>query len=220
MFTRWKQKSIHFFTGQFQVLTFSMLILLIVSPYFRQTLIGVWSMSILYGLILLAAIYSLKEKKHNLIFFSSLALIYILVSLTEFVWTSVYLELFKNVLLIVFGITSTVAIYTDIAATQEVKTDTYFAAISVYLLIGITYGTIYSLVEFLAPGSFVYQYTHLVSSDLRSELIYYSFITLTTVGYGDIVVVSAYAKPFVILESITGIFYLAMLVARLVATRK
>jgi len=52
------------------------------------------------------------------------------------------------------------------------------------------------------------------------NLYYFSFITLTTVGFGDIAVVSLPARSIVILESITGIFYLAIIVASLLSSAK
>ena len=50
-----------------------------------------------------------------------------------------------------------------------------------------------------------------------SELLFYSFITLTTVGYGDITPVSSYARSLAVLEAICGVLYVATFVARLVA---
>lgn len=220
MFVSWKEKTIIFFTGKFQMLTLSLLAMIIFSPYLMLTPIGHWSLSIMYSIVLLTAIYSLSEKKHNLFLFSILAGFYILISFIDFLSHSFTTELIERVLLIIFGISSTVALFNEIEATDEVTTDTYFAAISVYILIGVTYGTIYSLIELLHPGSFFYQHIELSGSTIQMQLTYYSLITLTTVGYGDIVVISQFAKPFVILESITGIFYLAMLVARLISTRK
>jgi hypothetical protein len=84
------------------------------------------------------------------------------------------------------------------------------AAICVYLLIGLIWAYLFSLTHHLAPGSF-----HIENPDL-SHFIYYSFITLSTLGYGDITPLSPPARALSYVEAITGQLYLTVLVARLV----
>ena len=69
------------------------------------------------------------------------------------------------------------------------------------------------MVDFLVPGSFRYGQDRTLTGP---EMIYYSFITLTTLGYGDIVPVSPSARSLATLEALTGQLYLTVLVARLV----
>ena len=84
------------------------------------------------------------------------------------------------------------------------------AAICVYLLIGLIWALLFSLAHYFEPGSF-----RIESADL-SHFIYYSFITLSTLGYGDITPLSASARALSYVEAITGQLYLTVLVARLV----
>jgi len=84
------------------------------------------------------------------------------------------------------------------------------AAICVYLFIGLIWAYLFSLTHHLAPGSF-----HIEDPEL-SHFIYYSFITLSTLGYGDITPLSPPARALSYVEAITGQLYLAVLVARLV----
>ena len=85
------------------------------------------------------------------------------------------------------------------------------------MFIAICYATLYNLIELIHPGSFHFaEIAKQGHSIVRFHFIYFSFTTLTTVGFGDITVVSRHAMPFVILEEITGIFFMAVLVARLV----
>jgi hypothetical protein len=92
-----------------------------------------------------------------------------------------------------------------------------------YLLLGMVWAMVFSLIEILAPGSFLHGGQPLVAilSETRqppiSGFIYYSFVTLTTLGYGDITPNSSPAAAFSSLEAVTGQFYIAILVARLVA---
>jgi hypothetical protein len=103
---------------------------------------------------------------------------------------------------------------------QALSLDSVFGAICGYLLLGMAWGVLYSLLDTEWPGSFA------VASRLEEQVqaehsrihlfTYYSFITLTTVGYGDVTPVSAPARTCAWLEAITGQFYLAVLVAGLV----
>lgn len=95
---------------------------------------------------------------------------------------------------------------------EEVTADMIMAAASEYMLIGIMFSYIYSLIEAVYPGSFNLQ----SSQGDPSVFFYFSFVTLTTTGYGDILPVSVQARSFAILEQVTGQLFVAVLVARLV----
>ena len=86
-------------------------------------------------------------------------------------------------------------------------------AIAVYLLFGAGWAHAYHLTAILHPGSF--SGTGEISSSL--DWVYYSYVTLTTVGYGDITPVLPTARMLAVGEALTGQLYLAVLIARLVA---
>lgn len=87
-------------------------------------------------------------------------------------------------------------------------------AIAVYLLFGVLYAHGYHIVSILQPGSFNGTPGELSNV---SGWAYYSYVTLTTVGYGDITPVSQVARTLSVGEALTGQLYLAVLIARLVA---
>lgn len=97
----------------------------------------------------------------------------------------------------------------------RVTGDTLCGAAAVYLLLGLTWMLMYEVVERVAPGSFLGLAGEEVA--LHGGLLYFSFVTLATLGYGDIAPVTAAGRMVAILEVITGTFYLAVLVARLVS---
>jgi len=86
-------------------------------------------------------------------------------------------------------------------------------AISVYLLLGFTWAQAYELVWLWHPEAFV----GAVGGQDSSPWTYYSFVTLTTMGYGDIMPVHPLARALAVLEALTGQLYLAILLARLVS---
>jgi hypothetical protein len=86
-------------------------------------------------------------------------------------------------------------------------------AIAVYVLLGLTWAQAYELVALLDPGAFA----GAVGGQTSPSWVYYSFVTLTTMGYGDITPLNPVARSLAILEALTGQLYLAILVARLVS---
>jgi hypothetical protein len=105
----------------------------------------------------------------------------------------------------------------------SISLDSIFGAICAYLLLGMAWGSLYSVIEVLNPGSF--QASDKLADTLKSAetrgpvLVYYSFVTMTTVGYGDITPVSPPARTLSWLEAMMGQFYIAVLVAALVGIR-
>lgn len=87
-------------------------------------------------------------------------------------------------------------------------------AIAVYLLFGIAWAHAYQIVNSFSPNAFVVQTG---TPSTVSEWLYYSFVTLTTVGYGDIVPKTQISRMLSVGEALTGQLYLAVLIARLVA---
>ena len=104
---------------------------------------------------------------------------------------------------------------------REVTGETISMAISIYLLSGFTWALLYGVIFQLHPDSFgglaVAQPGHPVTIlHLFSVLAYFSLTTLSTIGFGDITPLTLQARYAAVAEGITGQFYLAILVARLV----
>jgi hypothetical protein len=95
---------------------------------------------------------------------------------------------------------------------QQVDSEHLYAALSAYLLVGVFFGLFYWVIDQTAPGTFN------VSEGLsRTSAIYFSFVTLATLGYGDIVPRTEVARGLAILEGVGGQLFLAVLVARLIS---
>ena len=98
----------------------------------------------------------------------------------------------------------------------EMNVNRLVGAICVFLLLGIIWSFAYSILELAVPGSFSgFEPGHDPRSD--SSWLYFSFVTLTTLGYGDITPESATARTFAFMQAVVGQFYIAVLVAGLVS---
>ncbi len=95
---------------------------------------------------------------------------------------------------------------------ESIDAEHVYAALSAYMLAGIFFGLFYWVVQQIAPGSFSAgpEFT-------RMTALYFSFVTLATLGYGDIVPRTEIARGLVIVEAVGGQLFLAVLVARLVS---
>lgn len=94
--------------------------------------------------------------------------------------------------------------------------ETIWAAINVYVLFGLLFSFIYALVEVIHPGA--YQGNLLGDGDdLSRTFLYYSFVTMTTLGYGDITPKIQVAATLAYVQALIGQLYVAILIARLVS---
>ena len=96
---------------------------------------------------------------------------------------------------------------------KEITKEVIFAAVVVYLLMAIMLSNAYLILEFFNPGSF-----SLPEGPSRNtfQYLYFSFVTITTLGYGDISPVLPIARFLVFMEAVIGVFYMAILVASLI----
>jgi hypothetical protein len=109
-----------------------------------------------------------------------------------------------------------------VLAPGEVTADKIYASLCVYLLLGLLWACGYLALELLRPGSLQVDGVDLATSvgdaeGMLSHCFYYSFVTLTTLGYGDVKPTTPPAQSLAYVEALTGQLYLAVLVARLVA---
>jgi len=98
----------------------------------------------------------------------------------------------------------------------ELNTNRLVGAVCVYLLLGVLWALAYAFLELLAPGSFN-GIEPATTTSWHNNWFYFSFVTLTTLGYGDITPVSSAARSLAYLQAIAGQFYIAVLVAGLVS---
>jgi hypothetical protein len=100
---------------------------------------------------------------------------------------------------------------------STVTQESLFGAASVYLLIGLAFSTIYYVVWKAVPTAFFFDPTRTTATHGWPDFMYFSFTTLATVGFGDIVPVLPFVRSLVVLEIITGVFFVAVIISKLVS---
>ena len=124
----------------------------------------------------------------------------------------------KWVVLAAFFALTVVGFFSYLRNARTILTAHLYTAISIYLLLGMQWFAVYSAIDVFRPGSFLFNNTAI--ADRQSELLYFSLVTLTTVGYGDIVPLDGEVRMLAALEGVTGVLYVAITVALLVSAYK
>jgi hypothetical protein len=178
----------------------------------------------LMALLMVAAILSLCFERHQRLFALLLGIPTVLLSVGGHAFP---VEIGAPVLLaghlceVLFLLGASVLIVKSLFSVRSLTIDSILGAVCGYLFLGLGWAVLYSVIEGFRPGSFEIS-PKLVTGDqatrpLPQVLTYFSFVTLTTVGYGDISPVSPAARTLAWIEAITGQFYLAVIVAGLVS---
>ena len=99
---------------------------------------------------------------------------------------------------------------------KEVNSETLWAAVNVYVLIGLCFAFFYASVSLVEPDAFIGTFMDQPLRDQVLSFVYFSFVTLTTLGYGDILPSGVMVATLTYLEALIGQLYVAIMIARLV----
>ncbi len=140
----------------------------------------------------------------------------VVASLVEDFFERSWLFFLRSVLTMLASGVFGVLLLTRVMRDGRINLNRIMGAIGSYLLIGIIFTQAYRLLADLIPGAFAIGGAPAAFGDISAKLPYYSFITLTSTGYGDITPVHPYARSLATMEALGGNLFLAVLVARLV----
>ena len=207
---------------KYTYLLISLMLLFLISPLFEELDFANIVISIFFSAVLISAVYALSQNK-GLFVFSILLLCPALVgNWSVYFVESLSLEVIGRSFSALFLAFSAISMLNHVFREDHVTADTIAGAICVYMLVGLTWAYLYSVTELVLPGSFIFG-PHTTRSPgsfahhNSSLFFYYSFVTLSTLGYCDISPLSPPARSLSMLEAVIGPVYLTVLVARLVA---
>jgi len=202
--------------NRFGFLLIAIVMFLIVRPFVEDLVRISFLIDIFISAVLLSGIYAVSEDRISLVFALVTGLPALLAS-----W---FFQIFKIPALVLihqiggglFFATAAIIIVRHLINQKVVTVDLIWGAVCGYFLIGFMWGDIYYLLETVHPGSFRLGEQNVPDID---SFIYFSFVTLATLGYGDIVPLTEKAQSLAIVETIMGQMYLAVNIAALVAIR-
>ncbi|MFM7189668.1 MAG: potassium channel family protein [Microcystaceae cyanobacterium] len=203
-----------FYRNPYQHLFLSLLLLFVgFASIGDNGYLGLIGLSFLFLVTVLFVIETFKLKRSQLRFLQAIATLSFLVS-SYVAWVDNQelwgITLFNRFVQLIFLACSVIIILKRIFKSRKVTADTVTGGICVYLMLGLIWFNLYEIILLLEPNAFSRPL-------LYYQVFYFSFVTLTTVGYGDIVPVHRGAMILANLEAITGQIYLAVIVARLVS---
>lgn len=200
---------------RFLLLLISLLCLLLISPLLEGGATGEQVLTALLSLVLLAAVHASSGRHWTLALAACFALPWLYLSWLHPIWRGDEADLLAALLLIALALLVLIVILKRVLGSKRVGFDVLCGAVAVYFLLGVIWAVSYTVIEALAPGAFTL--ADPAAGTIWNQLLYFSFTTLTTLGYGDISPVAPFARIWSTLEAVTGTLYIAVLVARLVS---
>lgn len=190
----------------------------IANPFLIESRKDSYVLGIFFTLILIGSLYVIGKEKWLLITAITLAS---LAFVAQWLLAGFFLApshvFIVYVVTIVFFMVMTVLVLRYVLRDQEVSFNSLCGAICGYLLIGLTWSFVYSAIFTLSPHSFSgSSLTTFNYQNPGQHFTYFSFVTLTTLGYGDLLPVSNPAKMFAWIEAVIGQIYLTVWLAQLV----
>lgn len=214
---------------RFDILLGALALLLVSAPVVRL-LIPIWppylariTVTLCFSLMMISAVYAISERRRTVVIALSLAVPVVLLSGVRLLTEQMGILIGYHLLGIAFLGFTAATILAFLFRAQRITVNMICASLCVYLLLGVLWAEIYSLLAVIEPDSFVFNFAQeeadrgMQFGGERSVFpLYYSLVTMTTLGYGDIVPASSAARMFAAVQALTGQIYLAVLVARLV----
>ncbi len=171
--------------------------------------------SLLFAFVLVTAVRVVTAENRRRMIAYGLAVLWLVIKSAGVVTQNDFLQVVADLSFIAFCFFCVGMILRHIVTAKKVDFEVICASVSAYLLIAITWAVSYDLIYALRPESFS-GIEGGAEMDLNN-FIYFSLTTITTLGYGDITPVSVPVGIWATLEAATGVFYMAILVARLVS---
>jgi hypothetical protein len=174
------------------------------------------SFAVLYAGLFIVGIFITSDSPAHITWSISIAVIWLVMTVVyAFDPTSFWKTQVSSFILIVFHSTIILVLMRYIFTADQVTADVIYAACAVYFLLSFFFVPVYGMLESAMPGSFV---DNTLGPPVHwQQFVYYSLVTLSTAGYGDILPANMWARMLAGLEATIGVFYVAILVARLVS---
>lgn len=190
----------------------SIVLLLILSAVLEGVKYGYYVINIASNIVFLLGVYATGRNKKTIILLLILGMPWVF---SDWIFTSSSQSIFASILYFFF---ITTILLNHILKAKDITQDTLYGAVCVYLLLGLLWVTIYGCLEYFYPGAvFISDSLGNSGNISTNELIYYSYTTLTTLGYGDITSMTPLGRILSVLEALAGQLFIAVMIARLVS---
>jgi hypothetical protein len=201
--------------GPCTYLLLALLALILIYPYLKEDGTSRVILGLLYSLVLLGGAHAVGRERGRLIVGLGLAILAIGLQWSYLMTHDVWLQRLTGITFVLFLLFTIGEVMAYILKKGPITADKLHGALAGYIMLAFLWAFFYSLVESFLPGSFVLGGARLDTHGSFLHLLYFSFTTLTTTGYGDITPVSDQARSLAIIEEFIGVFFVGVLIARL-----
>lgn len=171
---------------------------------------------VLYASLFVAGIFITSDSPRHVAWSSGVAVLWLILAVMYSLDpTNAWKVQATYFILLVFHVTIIWTLMRYIFQARVITADVIYAACAVYFLLSFFFVPIYGMLETASPGAFLDNVRGQAVS--WQQLVYYSLITLSTAGYGDVVPASPWARMLAGIEATVGVLYVAVLMARLVS---
>ncbi len=211
---RWLPRGLRKRFGNFSFLLIVLLLMMLLHPFISGERQGEY-FSAGFTLAFLAGLYAIRSERHTLVKGLFLIIPAMVGNWAALVIDSTVVLTISRVFEVAFLLFVTWVILRYLLTEREVTFDTINGAACAYIMIGLVFARAYEWLEAFEPGSFrgITEASH----ESTWEFIYFSLVTMTTLGYGDITPVHNAARSMATIEAVLGQFYVAVMVAYVVA---
>lgn len=202
-------------TPHFGVLLVVLLVLIVVAPLVPPEQAG-YAVEFFFNLVLVVGAYSTAWESKHRIPFTALTVITLVARWTDLLVDHAGFSWSSTALLFLWLVYAICLVVVSLFRTQRPSLNAIMGAIVAYILTAVAFATLFELIEMGKPGSFSGVPARDAVGGSQNAFIYFSLVTITTTGYGDIAPVSELARSSAALEGMFGTLYLAVMIARLV----
>jgi hypothetical protein len=199
------------------LLLLSVVLVIILYPVLERSQAGHAFLNIFLSAIMALIVYGAARRRVERVVGLAIGIPWIVASWTGLFWRGFEASGVVDVSAVLFYSWGAVLLLRDLARARRITLGTLYAAVCGYLLIGIAWAAVYHLIETLRPDTFLISGARVGTTIAESTFIYFSFTTLTTLGYGDMTAAGGVARMLAIVEATGGVFYTAILISRLVS---
>lgn len=196
----------------------SLLMVIIVYPFLTESLASKLIASFLILATLAGGVAAMFSHRHALMITLAIVVLSLAVEILPYIFPGV---IYKNITYLrscLVNLFFALLLFYYLLRVEHLSLVEIGNAVSIYLLVGLSFAYLYCFIAQIYPTAFSYP-----TSDKfvpQTDLVYYSFVTLTTTGYGDIHATMKITRVLSNIESIFGVFYIAVIIGKMVGTGK
>ncbi len=205
--------------GKQRYLFFALVLFLLTGPVAgpADTPVARIAMYSILTLVVITGPLAASRGRASLIFTFVLAFLMLVLGLSSSAFNDVGYGIFSTVLGVVFfGFLAGQLTRKLLFVSDKVNAETLWTAVNVYVLLGLFFAFLYAAIAYVDPGMFAGKIMNAPLRDQMYGFVYFSFVTLTTLGYGDIIPNNIIVGTITYMEALMGQLYVAIMIARLV----